>query len=56
MDHALVSTTKGGSKSLKILFTNVKALASSIAFQILRKEDDDEIVEHVGPMSEDESI
>jgi D-3-phosphoglycerate dehydrogenase len=41
---------------LKILFTNVKALASSIVFQILRKEDDVEIVEHVGPMSEDELI
>lgn len=41
---------------MKILFTNVKALASSIVFQILRKEDDVEIVEHVGPMSEDELI
>lgn len=41
---------------MKILFTNVKALASNVAFQILRKEDDVEIVEHVGPMSEDELI
>lgn len=41
---------------MKILFTNVKALASYYAFQILRKEANVEIVEHMGPMSEEELI
>ena len=38
---------------MKILFTNVKALASDYAFQILRKEADVEIVEHLGSMLKD---